>query len=425
MPTCAYHQEIAFMRHDLHRYPEEGWTEFWTTAYITNYLRKLGIEVLLGEKVISRADCLGRNPALVAQAIEAAKARGVCQKLLEEMQELTGCVAVIDTGRPGPTVALRFDIDCVNVQETDCDSHIPTKEGWASERAGLMHACGHDAHAATGMAVCHWILDHKDELNGKVKVIFQPAEEGVRGASAVAGSGIVDDCDYFLCSHVSLMAKTGEVLASPINFLSTTKYDVTFTGRPAHAGIEPNAGRNALAAACHAVTQLLGISRHGSGMTRINVGKLIAGEGRNVVPVNAKLVMEVRGETGEINQYMCDETENIVQGVAKSFGVDYRIEKMGAAVDLVNDPEMVTMLDDVLANTEGITTVLHDINYGGSEDATILAKRVQAHGGKACYFVQGATRPAGGHHTATFDFDESTLGPGFEVYVGMIKKMMG
>ena len=222
MAHSTYHHQIIDQRHELHRYPEEGWTEFWTTAYIAKYLRGLGIEVLMGEKVISREDCLGRNPQLVAAGIEAAKAKGVCECLLDEMQELTGCVAVLDTGRPGPTVALRFDIDCVNVLESTDPNHLPAKEGWRSERDGLMHACGHDAHAATGMAICRWAKDHLDQLNGKLKVVFQPAEEGVRGASAVAASGVLDDCDYFLTSHVSLMAKSGEVLASPINFLSTT-----------------------------------------------------------------------------------------------------------------------------------------------------------------------------------------------------------
>ena len=253
------------------------------------------------------------------------------------MQELTGCCAVLDTGRPGPTVALRLDIDCNNVQENPDATHRASAEGWASKRPGLMHACGHDSHASLGLAIARWVMEHKDELNGKLKIVFQPAEEGVRGAAGVAASGIVDDCDIFLSSHIAMMAKTGEIATSPVGFLCTTKYDVTFTGRPAHAGVEPNAGCNALAAACHAVTQLLGIPRHGSGMTRVNVGRLVAGEGRNVIPVNAKLVMEVRGETGEINQFMAQQTENIIEGVAKSFGVQYKIEKMGEAVDLVND----------------------------------------------------------------------------------------
>ena len=423
MAQCAYHDQLISIRRELHQFPEEGWTEFCTTAFIVEHLRKLGYEVLMGEKVISRKDCLGRDPKLVAQAIETAKARGVSDAILAEMQELTGCVAVLDTGRPGPTVALRFDIDCNNVQENPSQDHRASREGWASKRPGLMHACGHDSHISTGLAVARWAMEHKDELNGKLKIVFQPAEEGVRGAAAVAASGIVDDCDYFLSSHIAMMAKSGEIITSPIGFLCTTKFDVTFKGRPAHAGIEPNAGRNALAAACHAVTQLLGIPRHGSGMTRVNVGRLVAGEGRNVIPVNAKRVMEVRGETSEINNYMVEETQNIIAGVSKSFGVETHVEKMGEAVDLFNDKEMVDMLDDVCSKTEGVKKVLHEVNFGGSEDATILARRVQAHGGKAAYFVLGSDR-TGGHHTADFDIDESSLDVGVAIYSEMLKRLM-
>ena len=423
MAQCAYHDQLISIRRELHQFPEEGWTEFCTTAFIVEHLRKLGYEVLMGEKVVSRKDCLGRDPKLVAQAIETAKARGVSEALLAEMQELTGCVAVLDTGRPGPTVALRFDIDCNNVQENPSQDHRASREGWASKRPGLMHACGHDSHISSGLAIARCAMEHKDELNGKLKIVFQPAEEGVRGAAAVAASGVVDDCDYFLSSHIAMVAKSGEIVTSPIGFLCTTKFDVTFKGRPAHAGIEPNAGRNALAAACHAVTQLLGIPRHGSGMTRVNVGRLVAGEGRNVIPVNAKLVMEVRGENSEINDYMVEETQNIIAGVSKSFGVEAHVEKMGEAVDLFNDKEMVDMLDDVCSKTEGVKKVLHDVNFGGSEDATILARRVQAHGGKAAYFVLGSDR-AGGHHTADFDIDESSLDIGVAIYSEMLKRLM-
>ena len=423
MAQCAYHDQLISIRRELHQFPEEGWTEFCTTAFIVEHLRKLGYEVLMGEKVVSRKDCLGRDPKLVAQAIETAKARGVSEALLAEMQELTGCVDVLDTGRPGPTVALRFDIDCNNVQENPSQDHRASREGWASKRPGLMHACGHDSHISSGLAIARWAMEHKDELNGKLKIVFQPAEEGVRGAAAVAASGVVDDCDYFLSSHIAMVAKSGEIVTSPIGFLCTTKFDVTFKGRPAHAGIEPNAGRNALAAACHAVTQLLGIPRHGSGMTRVNVGRLVAGEGRNVIPVNAKLVMEVRGENSEINDYMVEETQNIIAGVSKSFGVEAHVEKMGEAVDLFNDKEMVDMLDDVCSKTEGVKKVLHDVNFGGSEDATILARRVQAHGGKAAYFVLGSDR-AGGHHTADFDIDESSLDIGVAIYSEMLKRLM-
>ena len=371
------------IRHQLHAHPEEGLQLTHTQEIIVKTLQSFGCEEI-------HSQVGGPNVA--------------------------GVVAVIRGTKEGRTIGLRADSDALPLVEK-------TGKPYASQIEGCMHACGHDSHISLGLAVARWVMEHKDELNGKIKIVFQPADEGVRGAAGVAASGIVDDCDIFLSSHIAMMAKTGEIATSPVGFLCTTKYDVTFKGRPAHAGVEPNAGCNALAAACHAVTQLLGIPRHGSGMTRVNVGRLVAGEGRNVIPVNAKLVMEVRGETGEINQYMAQQTENIIEGVAKSFTVQHQIEKMGEAVDLVNDQELVDMLDDVAMKTEGVTKVLHGVNFGGSEDATILARRVQAHGGKAAYFVLGSNR-TGGHHTADFDIDESALDTGLAIYAEMLKRLM-
>ena len=197
-----------------------------------------------------------------------------------------------------------------------------------------------------------------------------------------------------------------------------------YTGRPAHAGVEPNAGRNAMAAGCNAFVQLLGIARHGSGMTRINVGQLNAGEGRNVIPSHAVMKMEVRGETGEINQYMYDSAVAIIQGCAISQGCEYTIEKMGEAVDLVNDEELVKVLADAGSKVQGLKVRQDPMNFGGSEDATILARRVQAHGGKAAFFVIGADRPSG-HHTSRFDIDEGALDAGFEVWANAVEEILG
>ena len=221
-----------------------------------------------------------------------------------------------------------------------------------------------------------------------------------------------------------MMCKTGELSVKPYGFLCTTKLDVTYTGRPAHAGVEPNAGRNAMAAACNAFVQLLGIARHGSGMTRINVGQLIAGEGRNVIPSHALMKMEVRGETGDINQYMYDAAVAIIKGCAISQGCEYKIEKMGEAVDLTNDEELVDVLTKAGEAVEGMTVRKDPMNFGGSEDATILARRVQAHGGKAALFVIGANRPSG-HHTSKFDIDEKALDQGLAVWTNAVKEILG
>lgn len=421
--TCAYHDQLIEIRRHLHTMPEEGWSEFTTTAFIVGKLREYGYEVLLGKKVINPDNCLGRNLKVVEAGLKLARENGVSEELLAEMDGLTGCVGVMDTGRPGPTLAIRFDIDCVPVTESTEDCHITAREGFISKRPGLMHACGHDAHTSTGLAVAHWFADNVDQMNGKIKILFQPAEEGVRGAAGMAASGILDDADYFLGAHIAMMCKSGEVSVNPYGFLCTTKLDVTYTGRPAHAGVEPNAGHNAMAAACNAFVQLLGIARHGSGMTRINVGQLVAGEGRNVIPSHAVMKMEVRGETGEINQYMYDSAVNIIKGCALSQNCEYTIEKMGEAVDLTNDPELVKVLTEAVGNVEGMTARQDPMNFGGSEDATILARRVQAHGGKAAFFVLGADRPSG-HHTAKFDIDEKALDKGLAVWANAIKLIL-
>ncbi len=419
----AYHDQLINIRRQLHQNPEEGWSEFTTTAFLVTTLRGYGYDVLTGRKVVAPEACLGREESVVKAGLERARRNGVSEELLSEMEELTGCVAVLDTGRPGPTLAIRFDIDCVPVTECTDDTHIPAKEGFISKNPGFMHACGHDAHMSMGLAVAHWVMDNKDKLSGKIKILFQPAEEGVRGAAGMAASGILDDCDYFLGSHVAMSAKSGEIATNLYGYLCTTKLDVTFHGKPAHAGACPQEGRNALTAAANATVQMMGISRHSGGMTRINVGQLIAGEGRNVIPSKAVMKLEVRGETGEINQYMVDQVTNICKGIAMSFGVTYEMRKMGEAVDLTADQELVDILNAVGRATPGITVVDKALNFGGSEDATILARRVQAHGGKAAFFLWGSDRPSG-HHTSTFDIKESDLDPALEVWTHIIPAIL-
>ena len=273
---AQYIEEMVATRRKIHQMPEEGWTEFETSWLITERLRSLGLKPLLGLKVINPDAVMGRDPKLVAEAIERAKSHGVPQSFIDETEGYTGVVAVIDTGRPGPVTAFRADMDCVVVSESDSKDHVPTACGFASKHPGFMHACGHDSHSSIALEVCRWLVDHKDELKGKFKVLFQPAEEGVRGGNAMAASGIVDDCDYLIGGHVGTFAKLGEVGLMTGGFLASTKIDVYFHGRPSHAGSDPEKGRSALMAACAAAMMMQGIPRSGEGVTRIAVGKLRA-----------------------------------------------------------------------------------------------------------------------------------------------------
>ena len=139
-------------------------------------------------------------------------------------------------------------------------------------------------------------------MAGTIKLIFQPAEEGVRGARAMVAKGIVDDVDYMFGGHIGFKAtKSDSLVCLTGGFLATTKLDASFKGESSHAGAAPERGRNALLAAAASCIALHSISRHGQGASRINVGVLQAGTGRNVLPDVGLIKMETRGANTEIN----------------------------------------------------------------------------------------------------------------------------
>ncbi|OZN24312.1 peptidase M20 [Actinobacillus seminis] len=415
--------QLTKWRREFHRFPEIGWSEFWTTSRIADYLEEMGFCILLGKQIIHPDFVRGRRQKVVEKGLQNAIAYGAKAKWLEKMNGYTGCVAILDSGKPGKTVALRFDIDCVNVTETADPQHLPNQLNFRSLNDGFMHACGHDAHITIGLGTALWLSQNKDKFSGKVKIVFQPAEEGVRGAAAIAASGVIDDADYFAGSHISFCADSGTVIVNPKNFLSTTKIDIRYQGKPAHAGAAPHLGRNALLAAAHAVTQLHGIARHGDGMTRINVGVLTAGEGRNVIPASAQIQLEVRGENKAINQYMVEQVMQIAQGVAISFDVSYETEIMGEAVDMNNDTQLIDLVSEIALEQPEVQQIQAKYAFNASEDATILGRRVQERGGKAIYFILGADRTAG-HHQAEFDFDENQLVTGVNIYTQLVQRLL-
>lgn len=415
-----YENEIVEWRRRFHRVPEEGWTEFETTAAVIERLESLGFAVKIGTDVINPEAVMGRNPTLVEEAEDRARRAGVPETLLRRMAGFTGCAGEIDTGRPGKTVGFRFELDCVVTGESDSPDHPPVREGFASTRPGLMHACGHDGHAAVGLGLAHWIADHLDELQGRFVLLFQPAEEGVRGAGAMAASGIADGLDYLFAAHAGCEFGPGEVGVLTHGFLATTKLDVYYEGIPAHAGSDPEKGRSALAAACQAVTSVLGIPRHSEGASRIAVGRLVAGEGRNVVPAHAFFQMEVRGATQAVNDFMTAETVRIIEGMATVYGIRCRIEKAGEAAVFECDEECVSILEKAARSVPAVSSVRRFTTERGSEDCSMLARRVRSKGGKAGYFCFGCRHC--GHHRPDFDIQDTvSLPEAFGIFVRTVQ----
>jgi aminobenzoyl-glutamate utilization protein A len=311
--------------------------------------------------------------------------------------------------RPGATVGLRFDMDSNDVEETDDGGHRPNAEGFASVNKNCMHACGHDGHTAVGLAVAEILASLKDELAGTVKLIFQPAEEGVRGARAMVEKGIADDVDFMLGAHFGFKAdKTGSLCCHVRGFLATSKYDAEFTGVPAHAGAAPEKGKNALLAGACAALNLHAIARHSEGVSRINAGVLNAGSGRNVLPARAVLKIETRGASSKINDYMAAEALRVIDAAAQMYDVKVAVTEMGAAAGGDNSRDLSDRVAKAADRLGLFDQIIPECDFGASEDFSYFMERVQKNGGQAAYIMVGANLAAG-HHDARFDFDEAAL----------------
>lgn len=287
-----------------------------------------------------------------------------------------------------------------------------------------MHACGHDCHTAEGLTLAHWLVDHKDELCGTVKLLFQPAEEGTRGALAMSESGVLDNVDNLVASHIACTPRLGEITITDPGYNATVKFDVHFEGYPAHSVANPQDGRNALMAACHTAVMCGSMPRHGAGLTAIACGKIVAGEMRNVIPVHASMQMEVRGATNDLCLYAFGEVERVVKSCAEAFDVKYDIVKVGQAFTMNPTPELAEILEDCAVATVGREHVSHYSEKGGSEDATILMDYVQKRGGKAAHFYYGANHT--GNHRSDFDPDDVKSMPiGFEMTTRVVKALNG
>jgi aminobenzoyl-glutamate utilization protein A len=396
-------------RRDLHRFPELGMIEFRTASIVAERLSALGLDVKLGREVMDSASRMGMpSEAALDRAYQDAAANGAPGKFLPAFAGgHTGVVATLKGKAPGPTIALRVDMDALPILENDTQAHLPAREGFVSSRPGVMHACGHDGHTAIGLAVAEALTGMRDQLSGTIKFIFQPGEEGGRGALPMVKAGVVDDVDYFIAIHLGTGVPSRTFRPAVHGHLASAKLDVSFRGRAAHAGGRPEEGRNALLAAAQAVVGLYGISRHHAGRSRINVGTLKAGSGRNVIADEATLAMEVRGETEAIADYMLERARAVLNGAAMAQDVTVDIRLAGRTTVAASDEKLSQRLASALqGQLTGVEIDAEAHVTGGSEDATYFMRRVQERGGQAIYAVVGSDIPSG-HHTPEFDIDET------------------
>ncbi len=398
-------------RRDFHAFAESGWLEFRTATLVAEELERLGFSLQLGKDAIAASARMGvPDAAILARHEQRALQQGALPKWLPHFSGgFCAIVARLETGRPGPVMAFRVDMDALDVVERQAAEHRPFAEGFASRNPDMMHACGHDGHTAIGLGLAQVLKRFESALCGTIKLIFQPAEEGTRGAKSMVEAGVVDDVDFFTAIHIGTGVPAGELVCGSDNFLATTKFDVTFRGVASHAGARPEEGKNALLAAAQATLALHNLPQHSGGSARINVGVLQAGTGRNVVADRALMKVETRGATNEINDFIFQQALQVVAGAAAMYGIGHEVKMMGAARSCQPTQPWVNYIRQQAGHIPELTSRVDKRGQpAGSEDATYMMERVKMRGGQASYIIFG-TELSAGHHNEKFDFNEEVM----------------
>jgi amidohydrolase len=357
------------LRRDFHRHPELGFHEVRTAGIVARELNKLGLEVTTG----------------IAE---------------------TGVVALIEGNHPGSVVLLRFDMDALPIQEQ-------TGAPYASQNPGVMHACGHDGHTAVGLTVARLLNNHRHELSGSVKLVFQPAEEGDGGAERMLAEGILENphADAALALHMWNEKPVGWLgIADGPTMAAAEIFQIDVTGRGGHGAI-PNLAIDPVLASAQIITALQGIvARNVSPLETavVSVTSLHTGEAFNVIPAQASLQGTIRTFSPQVRQRVLQRFHQVVEGVgaAMECQVDCQVRSISPAV--VNDNNMANQVRKAAHEVLPDSLVETDYRTMGAEDMAFMLQKLPG-----CFFFIGSANPDQGldapHHHPRFDFDERAL----------------
>lgn len=407
------------LRRDLHRHPEVGWTEFRTTALVREAVETLEPDVVrFGASLYEGIDRLGVPDAeIIAAAMARALEAGIGERDLAPMAGgLTGLAADFLGSGPGPVIAIRADLDGLPLSESTAETHYPARAGFRSQVDGVMHACAHDAHTAVAVGVARALHEMRDRWRGRVRVLFQPAEEGTRGADAFVRRGLLDDVDVVLTFHIlsNVGLAAGEISPGISDMLPTEKFVVRFAGVPSQFASSPERGRNALSAASGVTLLAHAIPTRPGSRSMVNIGRLVSGTAANIVPASAVLTGEIRSDRIEEVAELAVAFKALSAGVASGFGVESAYEVTGYATNPRCDAALMDRI--ALSGTQAGLVVRDPVSLGASDDASLMIDRVQQRGGVGTYVAisGGDYHP---HHSPDFDVDDRILPATVELLV--------
>jgi amidohydrolase len=361
-------EQLVEWRRDFHRHPELGFQEERTSAIIAEALDEYGYSVQ----------------------------RGVGQ---------TGVVGLLEGPASGPTVLMRFDMDALPINEL-------SREAYASTYPGVMHACGHDGHMAIGLGVARLLARQRRDLSGTVKLLFQPAEEGLGGALAVMADGALDNPrpDVALGLHLWNDIPFGQIRATPgPTMASSSVFTLTVQGRGGH-GAAPHRSIDPILAAAHIVAALQSIvSRNVDPLDSavVTVGEMSAGTTFNVIPEQAVLKGTVRSFDTELHRLVYRRILEMAQNMAAAFRCQASFETVAIVPAVENAAEPTGVVRQAAAAVVGPDNVIEGRTMG-AEDMGFILQEIPG-----CYFFVGSGNEARNlsypQHHPSFDFEERAL----------------
>jgi amidohydrolase len=324
----------------------------------------------------------------------------------------TGVIGLIEGARPGRTVLLRADMDALPIEEV---STAP----YASTNPGVMHACGHDAHTAILVGASRMLMERRGELAGRVKLMFQPAEEGGAGALRMIEEGLLDDpvVDAAFMLHVAHTSPVGTVAtaAGPV-LAGADAFTITIEGEGGHAS-RPHITVDPVVAAAHVVTALQTlVSREvpPGEPAVVTMGRIAAGTAHNVIPDRAVIEGTIRAYDDELMRRLERRLQETAEGVASGLRARAAVEFSMRYPPTVNDPAMAELMAGAAASALGAEAVDETTPQMAAEDFSFVLQRVP--GAMMRLGVRSPDwpepRPV---HTARFDLDEGALPVGVAV----------
>jgi len=375
--------DLIALRRRIHEHPELAFEEHETAHAVSDYLSALAIPHRTG---------VGK----------------------------TGVVAVIDGGAAGPTVGVRADMDALPIGEA---SGVP----FASRVPGRMHACGHDVHTTIALGVAHLLAGARAALPGRVKLIFQPAEETLAGAAAMIADGVLDDpaMDAIVGFHNSPRLETGLLAYTEgIGHASAAAFDIVLKGRTGHAA-HPHVGIDAIVGAAQLVTQLQTIVSREIAPTVpavVTIGQIAGGTARNVIADRVIIKGTARARDALVEKHVEEAIRRVVAGVAAGARLEYEIDWVRQTPVTKYDSRVVARMVEAAREVVGADKVINlSEPTMGSEDFAWFAERVPAAHLRIGSRIEGVDTAI---HRADYQCNERAIGIGVRAVTRVVLRLL-